>query len=150
MAAASIMNHRISRSGTMTKSRSCMRGCGRVSSGVSMVMLSYVSRSMSMGRSLYCRCPLAMTVLCVRPSSSSIFFVSRRHAVGDIIVWTQQAMLRNLLSLANPIGSVSMKDETLYTEPTRSLMSARAVCMFSSLLPRLEPRLRYRLCIVCS
>ncbi len=41
----------ISRRGIMTKSRSCMWGCGRVSRGVESWRSSYMSRSMSMGRS---------------------------------------------------------------------------------------------------
>ena len=41
----------ISRKGTMTKSRSSMRGWGNVSVGVDTLRLSYRSKSMSMGRS---------------------------------------------------------------------------------------------------
>ena len=41
----------ISRNGIITKSRSYMCGCGRVSVGVESLRSSYISRSMSMGRS---------------------------------------------------------------------------------------------------
>ena len=43
--------YKISLSGTITKSRSCICGCGSVRSGVESCRSSYIRMSMSMGRS---------------------------------------------------------------------------------------------------
>ena len=43
--------YKISLNGTITKSRSCMCGCGSVRSGVESCRSSYIRMSMSMGRS---------------------------------------------------------------------------------------------------
>lgn len=69
----------ISRSGIITKSRSCMWGWGRVSDGVLMCRSSYVSMSMSIGRSWYC----PFTDLVVRPSCCSMSLVVARSCSGD-------------------------------------------------------------------
>ena len=57
--------------------------------------------------------PSVQRVFCVRPSSCSIFCVSRRQDMGDITVCTRHTRFMNLLGLENPTGSVSMGEETL-------------------------------------
>ena len=130
----------ISRKGIITKSRSCIRGCGRVSVGVERWRLPYISRSMSMGRSWY----MPSCDFVFRPNSRSICCVRSRHCSGASAVRTRQAALRNGFSLWKPHGSVWMNDETRCTVPMRSSINAMARCNISSLSPRFEPRERYR------
>ena len=133
----------ISARGILTKSLSCMSGWGRVRRSVFMLRLSYLSRSMSMGRSWY----MPFCVFSVRPSSRSIFCVSSRHSRGVSSVSTRQAALMKGFSLLNPHGAVSMNDEVRATFPMRWAMRAMALRSKASRFPVLEPSPKKSLCI---
>ena len=124
----------------------CLWGWGRVSDGVLMCRSSYVSMSMSMGRSWYC----PFTDFVVRPSCCSMSFVVARSCSGDRVVVMRTHMLRNLLADSKPHGSVSMADDTRSTVHACLPRRRMALCMVAWRSPRLEPSERYAMWLLDS
>ena len=125
----------ISRSGIITKSRSCIKGCGKVSVGVVICKSSYISISISIGRSWYC----PSTDFALRPSFRSISWVIVRICSGDNTLFMRTHIFRNMLADSNPHGSVSSGDDSRSTLPTSSFIMAMALRIMAWRSPRLEP-----------
>ena len=121
----------ISRSGIITKSRSCIKGCGKVSVGVVICKSSYISMSMSIGRSWYS----PSTDFALRPSFRSIFWVIVRICSGDNTLF----MRTHIFTDSNPHGSVSSGDDSRSILPTSSFIMAMARRIMAWRSPRLEP-----------
>ena len=125
----------ISRSGIITKSRSCMCGWGSVRRVVDRCRLSYMSMSMSIGRSWYC----PSTDFKVLPSLRSMSCVTSSTASGDNDVCTRMHIFKNLLADSKPHGSVSIGDDSRSTQPTSLLIRCMARRIMAWRSPRLEP-----------
>ena len=99
--------------------------------------------SISISRSLYTP---ATSVLRLRPSVRSICCVISNNSRGERIVSTRHTAFKNAFSLSKPKGSVSIKEDTASTEPTRRAISSYASCKLRNLSPRLVPSDKYTIC----
>ena len=71
--------------------------------------------------------------------SRSICWVSSSRAIGERVVSTHTAQLRNVLSLSKPHGSVARKADCALIGPIRLPIVVMADKRFCSLSPRLVP-----------
>lgn len=139
-----MMGYRISINGFITKSRSCISGCGMTRSGSLTLMSSYSSMSMSMSRSWYS----PFTDFCVRPILRSICCVTSNSPCGDNVVSTHATLFTNALSDLNPQGSECSSFERRTIQPMLFSINRYARRMLHSFCPRFEPKPRYALCVV--